>query len=42
MFYSLGRGSQAWEEFLDFLGERIPLQGWKNYRAGLDVKRMYN
>lgn len=26
------------EEFLAFLGEKIELQGWKKYRAGLDTK----
>ena len=31
-------GSTQYEEFLDFLGERILLKGWKNFRGGLDVK----
>lgn len=30
-------GSVAFESFLDFLGDRVELLGWKNYRAGLDV-----
>lgn len=30
--------SPKFEEFLDFLGTRIQLQGWKNFRGGLDVK----
>ena len=30
--------SPAFRQFLDFLGERIELKGWKGYRAGLDVK----
>ena len=30
-------GSPAYEEFLAFLGDRITLQGWKQYRGGLDV-----
>jgi len=30
-------GSEDFEEFLDFLGERIVLQGWKQFRGGLDV-----
>jgi len=31
-------GSPAFEEFLDFLGEKIPLKGWFGYRGDLDVK----
>ncbi len=31
-------GSPAFEEFLDFLGERIKLKGWTFYKGGLDVK----
>lgn len=31
-------GSPAYDEFLGFMGERIVLQGWSKYRAGLDVK----
>eukprot|EP01113_Clastostelium_recurvatum_P028321 TRINITY_DN3427_c0_g1_i4.p1 TRINITY_DN3427_c0_g1~~TRINITY_DN3427_c0_g1_i4.p1 ORF type:complete len:606 (+),score=211.67 TRINITY_DN3427_c0_g1_i4:79-1896(+) len=31
-------GSPDFEEFLDFIGQRITLLGWPNYRAGLDVK----
>lgn len=30
-------GSEAFEQFLDFLGDRVELNGWKKYRAGLDV-----
>jgi len=30
--------SPEFEEFLDFIGERVPLNGWPNFRAGLDVK----
>ena len=26
------------EEFLDFLGDRIQMKGFPHYRAGLDVK----
>ena len=33
--------SVGFETFLNFLGERIQLKGWTNYRGGLDVKRMY-
>lgn len=29
--------SDAFKQFLNFLGERIELKGWKGYRAGLDV-----
>jgi hypothetical protein len=28
----------AYEQFLEMLGERVPLKGHKGYRAGLDVK----
>eukprot|EP00027_Filamoeba_sp_ATCC50430_P004823 CAMPEP_0168560428 /NCGR_PEP_ID=MMETSP0413-20121227/11055_1 /TAXON_ID=136452 /ORGANISM="Filamoeba nolandi, Strain NC-AS-23-1" /LENGTH=851 /DNA_ID=CAMNT_0008591729 /DNA_START=131 /DNA_END=2682 /DNA_ORIENTATION=- len=31
-------GSPAFDEFLDFLGDKIPLQGWLGYRGDLDVK----
>lgn len=30
--------SPEFEEFLEFLGERIALKGWQKYRGGLDVK----
>merc|ERR1711916_2300 len=30
--------SPEYEEFLDFLGDRVPLSGWSKFRAGLDVK----
>lgn len=30
--------SADFEEFLDFLGDRISLQGWTKYTGGLDVK----
>jgi RAP1 GTPase activating protein 1 len=29
--------SPGFRQFLNFLGERIELKGWKGYRAGLDV-----
>jgi hypothetical protein len=32
-----GSGSEAYDEFLEFLGDKIDLMGWKKYRAGLDV-----
>jgi RAP1 GTPase activating protein 1 len=31
-------GSPAFEQFLDFLAERVPLQDWENFRGGLDVR----
>jgi hypothetical protein len=31
-------GSEAFEEFLKLLGERIELQGWKGFRGDLDVQ----
>ncbi|KYQ89078.1 RapGAP/RanGAP domain-containing protein [Tieghemostelium lacteum] len=30
--------SPEFEEFLDFIGERVPLNGWTQFRAGLDVR----
>lgn len=30
--------SPEFEEFLDFIGDRVPLHGWPHFRAGLDVK----
>eukprot|EP01090_Pellita_catalonica_P014256 TRINITY_DN3582_c0_g1_i1.p1 TRINITY_DN3582_c0_g1~~TRINITY_DN3582_c0_g1_i1.p1 ORF type:complete len:590 (-),score=88.28 TRINITY_DN3582_c0_g1_i1:100-1869(-) len=30
-------GSEEFDRFLNFLGEKIPLKGWPHYRAGLDV-----
>eukprot|EP01103_Thecamoeba_quadrilineata_P016749 TRINITY_DN568_c0_g2_i3.p1 TRINITY_DN568_c0_g2~~TRINITY_DN568_c0_g2_i3.p1 ORF type:complete len:366 (+),score=62.12 TRINITY_DN568_c0_g2_i3:8-1105(+) len=33
-----GSGNADFDEFLDFLGERITLQGWNSFRGGLDVK----
>jgi RAP1 GTPase activating protein 1 len=32
------KGSAAFEEFLDFLGDRIRLKGWTGMRGGLDVR----
>jgi hypothetical protein len=31
-------GSKDYEEFLSFIGDKIVLQGWNQYRGGLDVK----
>lgn len=36
--FSAQEGSPAYEEFLDFIGQRITLLGWDKYRGGLDVK----
>jgi len=33
------KGSDNWEAFLSFLGDRIVLEGWKGYRGGLDVRQ---
>ncbi|KAM9978796.1 hypothetical protein ACTFIY_012557 [Dictyostelium cf. discoideum] len=30
--------SPEFEEFLDFIGDRVPLEGWTHFRAGLDVR----
>lgn len=30
--------NKCYERFLNLLGERITLKGWKNYTGGLDVK----
>ncbi|KAF2076383.1 hypothetical protein CYY_002288 [Polysphondylium violaceum] len=30
--------SEAFQEFLKVLGEKVPLQGWLKYRGGLDIK----
>lgn len=31
-------GSEAFDEFLAVLGEKITLKGWERFRGGLDVK----
>lgn len=36
--FLIAGGSPAYEEFLDFIGDRITLRGWDKYRGGLDVK----
>jgi len=35
--FSNQKGSPDFEEFLDTIGERVELNGWPNYRGGLDV-----
>lgn len=37
-FYGNTKHSSDFEEFLNFLGERIELKGWTGFRAGLDVR----
>lgn len=37
LLFFLEHGSPEFEEFLDFLGDRVELEGWTRYRAGLDV-----
>jgi len=36
--FSARGGSPEYEEFLDFIGQRVNLLGWDKYRGGLDVK----
>eukprot|EP01103_Thecamoeba_quadrilineata_P017213 TRINITY_DN6008_c0_g1_i1.p1 TRINITY_DN6008_c0_g1~~TRINITY_DN6008_c0_g1_i1.p1 ORF type:complete len:594 (+),score=96.42 TRINITY_DN6008_c0_g1_i1:48-1784(+) len=36
-WYNNEKGSHDFEEFLEFLGEKVSLQGWRGYRGGLDV-----
>eukprot|EP01132_Coremiostelium_polycephalum_P005734 gene5734-7131_t len=36
--FSNEKGSEKYNEFLEFLGQRVKLKGWPSYRAGLDVK----
>ncbi len=37
-FLSVVETSPEYEEFLGLIGEKVRLQGWKNYAAGLDVE----
>jgi len=37
MFHNVETSSN-FEEFLDFLGDRVKLEGWKGFRGGLDVR----
>jgi hypothetical protein len=39
--YSNTERSEDFEEFLNFIGERVPLNGFPNYAAGLDTKCNY-
>uniref|UniRef100_A0A0N5D913 Rap-GAP domain-containing protein n=1 Tax=Thelazia callipaeda TaxID=103827 RepID=A0A0N5D913_THECL len=36
--YNNEKGSPAFEEFLDFLGQRVRLKGFDQYKGGLDVR----
>ncbi|ELT98588.1 hypothetical protein CAPTEDRAFT_146981 [Capitella teleta] len=36
--YNNEHGSPAFDEFLDCIGERVPLKGFEKYRGGLDCK----
>ena len=42
MWHHTGTGSAEFESFLNFLGEKVRLQGWSNYRGDLDVKQNSN
>ena len=33
--------SEEFENFLELLGQKIELKGWKKYRGGLDVRSKY-
>jgi hypothetical protein len=35
--YANNKTSQDYEEFLDLLGERVPLKGWEKFGGGLDL-----
>ncbi|PRP82793.1 hypothetical protein PROFUN_10008 [Planoprotostelium fungivorum] len=35
--YFANEATPSFDKFLDFLGERVKLHGWKNYKGGLDV-----
>uniref|UniRef100_A0A0M3KCI8 Rap-GAP domain-containing protein n=1 Tax=Anisakis simplex TaxID=6269 RepID=A0A0M3KCI8_ANISI len=37
-FQILENGSPAFEEFLDFLGQRVRLKGFDQYKGGLDIR----
>jgi RAP1 GTPase activating protein 1 len=36
------RGSADFEEFLEFLGDKVPLVGWSKFRGGLQVDAAAN
>lgn len=33
--------SKNFEEFLNFLGDKITLKGWKHFGGGLDIKSKF-
>ena len=35
--YNNEHGSKAFEQFLDLLGEKVKLNGFDDYKGGLDV-----
>ncbi|EGC30055.1 hypothetical protein DICPUDRAFT_83973 [Dictyostelium purpureum] len=37
-FFSNTNESPEYKEFLEFIGEKVKLKGWENYKGGLDVK----
>lgn len=37
-FYGNVKHSADFEEFLNFLGDKVELKGWQGFRAGLDVR----
>ena len=36
--FSAREGSKAYDEFLEFLGTKVPLKGWDKYNGGLDIE----
>lgn len=36
--YSNTESSENFDEFMNLLGEKIQLNGWKNFAGGLDTK----
>ena len=39
--YNNEHSSPAFDEFLDMLGRKVKLQGFDNFRGGLDIKSEY-
>ncbi|XP_055959069.1 GTPase-activating Rap/Ran-GAP domain-like protein 3 [Patella vulgata] len=37
-FYSNEKGTEEFDKFLSFLGDRIKLKGWDKFKGGLDIK----
>lgn len=40
MFFNfiLAEGSDDWKEFIEFMGDKVELQGWTKYNGGLDTE----